>query len=206
MHVVPGLGLAHRSWAPTLPQLGLPADAVLTLPAFGRPGGCTDLRPAALAELVVARLEDARPAVMVGHSSGCQGGGARRPASAGPRGQVGPGGPDDGPRASTWPRLWARWCATALHEDPRQVPTLVRQYTATGPATMLRAMDRARSDRLDRTLETVRCPVLVVRGRHDRICPSDWASSLTVDVITIPGAHMVPWTHGTARPGRSDKC
>jgi len=47
----------------------------------------------------------------------------------------------------------------------------------------------------------VSCPVLVVRGRDDAICPADWATALAVAAQqgvadTLPvGAHMVPVTH-----------
>jgi pimeloyl-ACP methyl ester carboxylesterase len=50
----------------------------------------------------------------------------------------------------------------------------------------------------------VTCRVLIVRGRHDRIAPADWVSTLTQiaphgRAVTLPaGAHMVPITHPTA--------
>ena len=68
---------------------------------------------------------------------------------------------------------------------------------------MARGMSSARKDRLERTLDQVSCPVLVVRGRHDAICDESWARTVA-DVaprgsraVTLPvGAHMVPSTHG----------
>jgi len=69
---------------------------------------------------------------------------------------------------------------------------------------MARAMDAARRHRIDRLLARVACPVLVVRGRHDRIAPADWVSTLAElapqgRAVTLPaGAHMVPITHPTA--------
>jgi pimeloyl-ACP methyl ester carboxylesterase len=89
-------------------------------------------------------------------------------------------------------------------ERPGQIPVLARDYRHTGLAAMGRAMNAARRHRLDRALAAVSCPVLIVRGRHDRIAPADWASALA-DIaphgraVTLPvGAHMVPITHPAA--------
>ena len=96
------------------------------------------------------------------------------------------------------------WLRTARREDPRQVPGLVGQYARTGPVTMARAMDAARKDRLEQTLERLACPVLVVRGRHDAICDESWARAVEraasngSRAVSLPaGAHMVPSTHGS---------
>jgi pimeloyl-ACP methyl ester carboxylesterase len=113
-------------------------------------------------------------------------------------------GPTTDPRAACWPGLAARWLRTAVWERPGQIPVLVRDYWHTGLAAMGRAMNAARRHRLDRALAAVSCPVLIVRGRHDRIAPADWASALA-DIaphgraVTLPvGAHMVPITHPAA--------
>jgi pimeloyl-ACP methyl ester carboxylesterase len=110
-------------------------------------------------------------------------------------------GPTTDPRASAWPALAARWLRTAGHERPGQVPQLVHDYTRTGARSMARGMDAARRHRIDATLGGVRCPVLVVRGRHDRIAPQDWTDRLAGLAedgrsVTLPtGGHMVPITH-----------
>jgi pimeloyl-ACP methyl ester carboxylesterase len=57
-------------------------------------------------------------------------------------------------------------------------------------------MEAARRDRIEETLAPVGCPVMVVRGRHDRICPEGWARSLGTTVTLPAGGHMVPLTHG----------
>jgi pimeloyl-ACP methyl ester carboxylesterase len=59
---------------------------------------------------------------------------------------------------------------------------------------MVRIMDAARRDRIDRTLEAVTCPVRIVRGPHDRIVPEDWCRGLASTVTLPRGAHMVPIT------------
>jgi pimeloyl-ACP methyl ester carboxylesterase len=83
------------------------------------------------------------------------------------------------------------------------VPVLVRDYARTGLETMRRGMEAAREHRTDLDLVLVGCPVLVLRGRHDRICSAGWADALAAAAPhgssrTLPsGAHMVPLTRGT---------
>jgi len=199
LRVVPGLGLDDRSWAPTLRALKLPTTSVVTLPGFGEPAGAADLSPSSLARLLLDRLRPGASVVLAGHSSSCQvvAHAARiRPDAVRELVLV---GPTTDPRAASWWGLARRWLATAVHEKPTQVPLLVAQYRSTGLRDMARAMERARRDRIDLTLEHVPCPVLVVRGAHDRICPEDWARSLSPAAVTLrSGGHMVPWTHGQA--------
>ncbi|MFW6775884.1 alpha/beta fold hydrolase [Nocardioides sp. CPCC 205120] len=197
--VVPGLGLDARSWAPVGERLGWPL-AVRTLPGYGLPvPRGTDLAPAALAAGVVEALGgpgNGPPVVLAAHSSGCQ--------VAAHAARLAPDrvaalvlvGPTTDPRARGWPALVRRWLATAAREDPRQVPGLARQYRRTGLGSMTRTMDAARRDDLPATLTQVTCPVLVVRGPHDRICPADWAAGLGRPVTLPRGAHMVVSTHG----------
>jgi pimeloyl-ACP methyl ester carboxylesterase len=110
-------------------------------------------------------------------------------------------GPTTDPRAAGWAGLAVRWLRTAAHERPGQVPLLVDAYARTGLATMARAMQAARRHRLDHALAAVQCPVLVVRGPHDAICPAGWAARLAATAPagrteTLPaGGHMVPVTH-----------
>jgi pimeloyl-ACP methyl ester carboxylesterase len=197
LRVVPGLGLDDRSWRPTLRALSVPVLSVVTLPGFGEPANGADLSPPMLARVLLARLGPATSVVLAGHSASCQV--VAHAAHMKPdvvRGLV-LVGPTTDPRAVSWPRLAARWLATAVHEKPTQVPLLAAQYRLAGLRAMRRAMDQARRDRIDATLAHVRCPVVVIRGPHDRICPEDWARSLSPAAVTLPGGgHMVPWTHG----------
>lgn len=210
---VPGLGLGAEAWQPTIAALDVRGDAptsltVNLLPGYGLPAGRShDLRPATLARLVVARLRTRSSGlVLVGHSASCQI--AVHAALLAPdlvRGLV-LVGPATDPRAATWAALAARWLATAVHEPLWQVPSLVRQYSRTGLATMRRAMDAARCDRIDLGLRDVNAPVLLLRGAHDRIAPAAWvdrladcgpASGSARSTVTLPeGGHMVPLTRG----------
>ena len=199
---VPGLGLSTAVARRTLDRLPDVARTVVLLPGYGRraPRG-TPVAPGQLAARVVDRLGDGGPVVLVGHSASCQvvaEATRRAPDRVAALVLV---GPTTDPRAATWPALVHRWLRTAAHERPGQIPLLVRAYARTGLVSMARGMDAARRHRLDRTLAEVSCPVLVVRGRDDAICPADWATALAVAAQqgvadTLPvGAHMVPATH-----------
>ena len=195
--VVPGLGLDVRSWEPVLRWLAVPSEVRL-LPGYGHPAGRrADLAPATLGAALGRSLQTGPPTVLAGHSSGCQvAAHAARVAGLSVVGVV-LLGPTTDPRARGWGALARRWLRTAGHEDPRQVPSLVRQYRRTGLRSMARAMQAARRDDVRVPLHEQPAPVLVVRGPGDRICPADWAASLGTRSTTLPaGAHMVPTTHG----------
>jgi pimeloyl-ACP methyl ester carboxylesterase len=212
LRLVPGLGLDAAAWRPTLRSLPAgwcPDLNVALLPGYGeRARRRADLRPAALAELLLDRWCPPDTAVvLVGHSASCQivaEAARRRPDRVAGLVLV---GPTTDPRARSWPSLARRWLATARHEPVGQVPTLFRQYSRTGLGTMARAMDAARRDDVRESVHGSRCPVLVLRGHHDRICPEDWAAELAGAArrsahhrvprsVTVPGAHMIPLTHG----------
>jgi pimeloyl-ACP methyl ester carboxylesterase len=201
--MVPGLGLSAEAWEPTMRELvlgGVPAGSIAaaTLPGYGEPRGIGDpVHPEGAARrLIETSLPRGRRCVLVGHSSSCQV--VAHAAVLAPDQVTGLllVGPTTDPRAATWPRLVLRWLATAVHEPPGQIPSLARQYRRTGVRHMLRVMDAARIDRIDRTLGLVRCPVVVLRGPHDRIAPADWCSSLAPTVTLSRGGHMVPLTDG----------
>lgn len=200
---VPGLGLGPESWRGALAALGADPARVELLPGYGVPTA----RGAAptvveLATELCDRLSE--PAVLLGHSASCQvvAHAARlRPDLAHRLVLV---GPTTDPRAVSWPRLVGLWLRTAAHEDPRRLPSWVRQYRRTTVRSMLATMDVARHDDLRVTLGSVACPVVLVRGVHDRIARRDWLEALgdtgpprsVRTVLEMPvGAHMVPSTH-----------
>jgi pimeloyl-ACP methyl ester carboxylesterase len=178
---------------------------VNVLPGYGLPAAAgDDLHPRALAERVLVDVAaEARDVLLLAHSASCQV--AAHVADLAPDGIAGLVlvGPTTDPRAATWRRLAARWLATAGHETPRQVPSLVRQYRSTTLRTMVRAMEVARSDTVTEVLARATTPALVLRGRHDRISPQDWGTHVASRaapgsrLFTLPaGGHMVPLTHG----------
>ena len=212
--MVPGLGLGPGAWTPTVRALQAalgsrcPAVTTVPLPGYGLPRRPRDslLSPQALAGRLVRDLEGLPPVVLLGHSASCQiVAHVVRQAPGAVAGTV-LVGPTTDPRAGTWPGLVRRWLATARREPAWQVPVLVGHYRRSGLSTMARAMSAARTDRIDSVLAEVHCPVLLVRGRHDRIVPADWLASLRETgppgagrrrcVTLSAGAHMVPLTHG----------
>lgn len=202
---VPGLGLDPAAWAPTLASLPETDARVVVLPGYGlRPSRSDDLRPDLLAARLVDRLVDLpSPVVLAGHSASCQlvvGAAASAPQLVSGLVLI---GPTTDPRAASWPGLAHRWLRTACWERPGQIPYLARTYRRTGLGSMARTMAAARRDDVRQGIGAVRCPVLVVRGRHDRICPDDWARALASiapagsrALALARGAHMVPLTHG----------
>ena len=214
--MVPGLGLGPECWSPTVRALagGGPLDRgpaqTVQLPGYGAPDpGRADLRPEVLARTVVDQLQGGPRVVLLGLSAGCQV--AAHVALLAPHAVavLVLVGPTTDPRARTWLGLVRRWVSTARSEPIRQLPVLVRQYRRTGLASMARAMDAARRDRLQDVVPRLSCPVLVLRGSHDRIAPEDWLRSLVqrLDPALDPttprrsvtldaGAHMVSLTHG----------
>ena len=213
LRLVPGLGLDQAAWRPTvesLPPAWRRDLAVALLPGYGeRATRGADLRPAALAEMLLERwCPPDGTVVLAGHSASCQivtEAARRLPDRVAGLVLV---GPTTDPRARSWSSLARRWLATARHESVGEVPTLVRQYSRTGLWTMARAMDAARRDDVRESVRGSRCPVFVVRGPRDRICPADWATDLAElagrpagnrlsrSVALADGAHMVPLTHG----------
>jgi pimeloyl-ACP methyl ester carboxylesterase len=197
---VPGLGLGVEAWRPTLIRWGAGDGHVHLLEGYGVPRAGPEPRtPADLARDLVGALRG--PTILLGHSSSCQ----VVAHAARLRPELVDGlvivGPTTDPRARSWPALAGLWARTAAHEDPRQVPSLVRQYRRTGLRSMLATMDQARRDDLVATLSDVRCPVVLVRGAHDRIARRPWLGMLAATgpdrtVVELPvGAHMVPLTH-----------
>ncbi|MQW77843.1 hypothetical protein GHK92_18385 [Nocardioides sp. dk4132] len=214
---VPGLGLGVEAWRGVLARWGVGEEAVRLLPGYGLPVEPTGAP--SLAELARELCDGlSAPTTLLGHSSSCQvvAHAARlRPDLVSRLVLVGPA---TDPRARSWPGLAALWLRTAVHEDPRQVPLLVRQYRRTTLRSMLATMDVARRDDLAATLSEVSCPVVLVRGAHDRIARRDWLWSLAGrgtgagaagdgsggaaeagggrQVVELgAGAHMVPLTH-----------
>lgn len=83
-----------------------------------------------------------------------------------------------------------------VRESPRQVPSLIGQYRRTGLLHMLRVLETARHDAIQKTFQRVRCPIRVLRGAHARIAPQDWCNAMG-PTLTLPrGGHVVPITDG----------
>lgn len=200
---VPGVGLGEESCRPTMRSLDRRC-VIATIPGFGRPAPPGhDLSPPALAVQLVGDLtvHQLPSVVLVGHSASCQI--VAEAAAAAPDRVVGLVlvGPTTDPRARTWWRMAGRWLATAVHERPSLVPSLVRQYARTGLVSMLRSIDTARRHDIEAPLSRIEMPLVVLRGRHDRIAVRPWTERVAQagrgEARTLPaGAHMVVTTHG----------
>jgi pimeloyl-ACP methyl ester carboxylesterase len=198
---VPGLGLSAAIPARTLALVTGHPTRVVELPAYGlRARRGLPLNPEALATTLLSAIP-AQPSVLLGHSASAQIVAAA--AALAPDRVVALilVGPTTDPRAASWSGLAARWLRTAPHERPGQLPRLLHDYTGTGLTSMARGMNAARQHLIGDALAAVSAPVLVVRGRHDKICPLDWAAALAATTqlgcaeSLHVGAHMVPWTH-----------
>lgn len=203
---MPGLGLDERVYADLDARLGGRLE-VAALPSMGRSASAGERLDVVSQADLLGRLLDRRgagrgprgPVVLVGHSAGCPvvvESALRRDEVVG----LVLVGPVTDPRIATWPRTAWHWARTARHERLREVPRLAPTYVRVGPATMARSMTVVRGYATDDAVAGLDVPVVVVRGRYDRIAGHDWAHRLARlaggRVVTVAGAgHMVPLTH-----------
>jgi pimeloyl-ACP methyl ester carboxylesterase len=108
-------------------------------------------------------------------------------------------GPTGDPRARTRLQNLTRLAATSVFEQPSLDLLVAYEYLASGPLrTFRQARELVRHPFLDR-VPALRCPVLVIRGRHDLICPQPWAEEVArasggAEVGLVPGGHAVHWS------------
>ncbi|TDD13541.1 alpha/beta hydrolase [Kribbella turkmenica] len=197
--LVPGLGLGPKSYAPTVEHLTTPYD-IVTLPGYGEPAGPgDDLRPQALGTAVADRIRER--SVLVGHSAGAQiivETAVAHPELVhslvliGPTGDVG---------SVSWLDLAARWFSSAVPESPRLIPALVPQYAHTTFRSIARAGEAARRHDLVGVITRVQAPMVIVRCRHDHLCPAEWMERLAALTgaearTLLTGSHMPVLTNG----------
>ena len=110
-----------------------------------------------------------------------------------------------GPTVDRRRRSYAQQAARLLLDAAREPPSLsaivVRDYVSTGPLRVARAARSAVGDALERAVARMACPLLVVRGERDPLCPQDWAEELvrvapTGRLAVIGGAaHAAHYSH-----------
>jgi pimeloyl-ACP methyl ester carboxylesterase len=207
--LLPGLGamgylldLLHACGAWTQARL-------LDLPGFGtrRTSGC----PAELDTLTpvaAACLADAAgPVLVAGHSTGAQL--ALRAAVAAPQHVAALAllGITFEPAVRAAPLRLVPRLRTYLRERPRELLLTVPDFVRAG-RRLPQYIASALADAPEERLPAVAAPVLVLRGRHDALCPPSWAASLAACArngvaVTVPGAHNAPYTHpGALHLGR----
>ena len=99
-----------------------------------------------------------------------------------------------------YPRAWRlalRWLRDAGHEPPSLLARQAPEWLRTGPRRVAATMAATLRDPFPETLDAVRSPVLVVRGRHDRLSTPSWARSLADGpgrtYVEVAGAHCGPY-------------
>jgi 2-hydroxy-6-oxonona-2,4-dienedioate hydrolase len=78
---------------------------------------------------------------------------------------------------SVGPQL-GRWFANAPAEPPAFNTLATYEVAEIGPARMLRSLRLAVDDAIEDKLLDIGCPVLLVRGEHDRVAPQRWLEEL----------------------------
>lgn len=97
---------------------------------------------------------------------------------------------------------------TAWQRDSRYpLPGLQQQHmperVRAGPRQLCHLVSVHLRDHLEDTVGGVRCPVLVLRGRHDRVSTESWTRRLA-DLAPegrfapVPGPHTFVWSHPDA--------
>ncbi len=179
------------------------ASFLLDVPGFGSESLACEPELDATIEVVTQWLGDVldEPTVLFGHSTAAQVAlavAARRPELVGALVLAGPTFP---PPLRRLGRLSGALLRDLVHESPAALPGTVPYYLRAGPRRLLRFVKSAQRDEPERVMPLVRCPVRVVRGRHDTLSPSGWAQSLADaaprgSLITVPGPHTFPATSG----------
>jgi pimeloyl-ACP methyl ester carboxylesterase len=208
-----GTGRPDRKPVVLLPGLGAPgylvdtlhgcaastASFLLDVPGFGAGPMACEPELGALVDVVTEWLSDVldQPATLFGHSTAAQVAmtvAARRPELVGALVLAGPTFP---PPLRHLGRLSVALLRDLVHESPAALPGTVPYYLRAGPRRLLRFIESAQQDEPERVMPFVRCPVQVLRGRHDTLSPHGWARSLADaaahgSLVTVPGAHTFP--------------
>ena len=152
---------------------------------------------AAWLDLAAEAVPVGAPVLLVGHSTGAQvalHATLARPARVTTLVLAGPTFP---PEARRWRSLAARVARTVPHEHPGIVPVVAAQYLR-GRTRVLSLLRTGMADAPDAVVGRVTCPVTVVRGARDAVCPAPWAATLAARAVrgrclTVPGAHNFPY-------------
>lgn len=180
--LVHGLAVSHRYLMPLAAQLAsrYPVRAV-DLPGFGlSEGPRAVLDVPALADRLAEwmRAAESAPAVLIANSFGTQIAvdlAYRHPDLVRSLVLV---GPTMDPRARSMGRQALRWLRGAPHEDPLQLPILLRDLADAGLFRAVRTLRMALRDPVEDKLPGVRVPTLVTRGELEAVTPQAWAEEV----------------------------
>jgi len=205
--LVPGIGMSPRYFDPLAQELAAEATVhALHLPGFGQARRPRRTLPISeFGRLAAQVLRDAGigPAMIVGHSMGCQV--AVEMALSDPdavRGLVLLGPSTNSRERSAW-RHGLRLLQDSLREPPRATWTAIQDYRRCGPRWYFATVPYMISHRLEERLRLVRVPVVLLRGERDPIAPRAWLAELAAAGGTaaaeVPGqAHVAMYRNPQA--------
>ncbi|MGC5039853.1 alpha/beta fold hydrolase [Streptomyces sp. DT190] len=198
--LVPGLG-APGYLLRTLRHCARSGPArLLDVPGFRDPWGpaCPETLDA-LADTVARWLAvvPGEPVVLAGHSTGAQvalHAAVRAPERVRSLVLLSPTFP---PHLRRMRPLLGTFLRTAVHEAPDVVPAVLPSYLRAGPRRLLNCLRSAQADAPEDVLPSVTCPVTVMAGERDALCPPEWTDRLarcatTGRALAAPGAHAFP--------------
>ena len=162
------LARSCRVVAPDLPGFG-------RTPATGRPLSIPEQADLVAAWMASSGLEGS---TVAGHSVGAQVAAdlaARHPGLAS---HIVLAGPTVDQRSRSVGAQLGRWFANAPTEPPAFNALATYEVAEIGPARMLRSFRLAVDDAIEDKLPDIGCPVLLVRGEHDRVAPQRWLEEL----------------------------
>lgn len=133
------------------------------------------------------------PVLLAGHSTGAQAALHVALARPGMVAGLALAGPTFPPDARRWRPLAAKIARTVPHETLGLIGATVPQYLR-GRGRVLTLLRTAMADAPEAHISGVGCPVTIVRGARDAVCPEPWAAALAGRAahgrcVTVPGAH-----------------
>jgi pimeloyl-ACP methyl ester carboxylesterase len=174
---------------------------LIELPGFGGSGEPSrELTLRDYAETVAAWLDaaDIGQVVLVGHSSGTQT--AARAAGLRPDtvAALVLASPTIDPMARSWTRLLVYWWLDANYPTPGLIASHKPEWRRAGAWRLAHAVHAHLRDRLEDTIPQLTMPVLVLRGRDDRLLSARWAHEIASlarhgQFAEMPGPHTFPW-------------
>ncbi|WP_207946858.1 alpha/beta hydrolase [Actinomadura sp. 7K507] len=146
---------------------------------------------------------DLGPVILAGHSSGTQVAAhtaVQRPDAAA---ALVLASPTVDPIGRSLARLLLRWRLDARHEPGDLSHSHRPEWLRAGPRRLLHIVRAHLDDHLEDVLAEMPVPVLVLRGREDRLLTAGWARDLARTApdgryVEVPGAHTFVWPHPDA--------
>jgi pimeloyl-ACP methyl ester carboxylesterase len=205
--VVTVMGMAVSDYLlPAQPALSWTQTHLVDLP--GLAGSGEPPRPLEVGEFADAVCEwlDAAglpPVIMAGHSSGTQV--AARVAAARPDLVTATvlASPTVDPKARSVPRALYYWRRDSAYPMSGLSESHRPEWRRAGFRRLVHLLRAHLRDRLEETVARVRGPLLVLRGREDRMCTERWTrelAGLAEDgrLVFVPGPHTFLWRDPTA--------